>query len=1199
MDGSRAGVGEAPKRVEDERFLTGAGVYVDDMVLDGMAHAVVLRSPHAHARILNIGTEGARAAPGVLAVLTGSDQAGAGIRPIAPYRSRSPLTDRPFAYPPRLPLAVDRVRHVGEPVAVVVGETRERARDAGERIAVAYESLPAAATPAAALAAAAGPPNGGSGGNLCAEESVGDRAAVDAAFEAAAHVARVDAVNHRVVASPMEPRGAVGVFDAESKRYTLHVSCQGLHLVRDNVAATLGVEPGRVRFMAPDVGGGFGAKNFPCPEYALTLWAARETGRPVKWIDTRGDTFAGGDHARDHVSRGELALDAEGRFLALRVSASANLGAYLTGAMGAVGGAQYVALTGTVYALPAFHVHLRAVHTNTAPVGVTRGPGFAEAVYLMERAIDRAARDMDVAPAELRRRNLVRRSAMPFTNAHGTTVDSGDFPANQEAAAAGLDVAGFDSRRKRSEARGRLRGYGIVHHIKITMGPPEENVELRFDGDDRISLVTGTTAIGQGHETTFRQLVSGMLGVPNARVRYLAGDTDLIAKGGGHGSSRATFMAGTAMHFAAGKIVAKGRTIAARFLEAAEADVEFADGRFRVAGTDRAVDLFAVARLARDPANLPAGMEPGLDACHSFAREHGTFPNGCHAAEVEVDPDTGAATLLRYVAVDDFGVIVNPTIAAGQVHGAVAQGVGQALLEHAVYDPDTGQLLTGSFMDYALPRADDLPSFDLAFQGVPCATNPLGVKGLGEAGAVAAFPAVVNAVLRALAPLGVTRLDGPATPQRVWRAIREAGGRGRRSGAAPSPSGLDGRIGAAAPLGPGPVVHRGVFVAEQMQPQREHAGADARAARGDDGPVQVDPAVLEGGPELAGLEDFARLGIGQLGVGEADAARDVAAPQARPGLRLRGVEPPPRPGVQHLRGPGPQVVPHPVQRAHQLRPEAGAEGAAHRGGLSGLDGPVLPPPFRESAREHRRVVVAEQPEHPPRPAGRHHAPRVVGDDAEAVSQAEGPGPGGEVPGARDHVGQVARRGVADLVDVEADGARNVRPAVVGVGVAVLRGQIPGGVDDRHLRIVQVLGQPFRGDEGLGPGVVHGVRPRRQAKESETRRFRFPLLWILSTRTRPISPVRRTWVPPQGCRSWPSMRTRRTRPDPRGGLTAIVLTRSGRASSASSEIHSEPTGWSPSMRRLSSAAIRSLSRAASGTSKSSRPFPSPTWPPVTG
>ena len=771
MDDQRIGIGEAPRRVEDARFLTGTGTYVDDMASDDMVQAVVLRSPHAHAVIRAIDTETAETSPGVLAILTGRDQAGAGIGPIAPYQENSPLTGEPFHYPRRMPLAVDRVRHVGEPVALIVAETRELARDAAECIVVDYEILHAATTPDAALSPDAVPLSEDFANNLCTHGAVGDKEAVATVFEEASQISKLDLINHRIVTSPMEPRGAIGAFDADIGQFTLNVSCQGLHIIRGSVAASLGVPPEDVRFIAPDVGGGFGAKNFPYPEYALTLWAARNVGRPVKWINTRSDTFVGDDQARDHITHAELALDSTGKFLGLRVSTQANLGAYLVGAMGAVGSLQYVALMGTVYALPAFWVELQVAHTNAVPLGVTRGPGFGEAVYLIERLIDQAARDMGLDPAELRKRNLVPSARMPFTNAHGTTIDSGDFPATLDAAMLNADRSGFAERRRSSERNGRLRGFGIAHQIKITMGPPEENVELRFDEDNQVSLITGTTAIGQGHETTFRQLVAEKLGVPNTNIRYQAGDTDLIPKGGGHGSSRATFMAGTAMHFAAEKIIDKGRVIAAQMLEVSEADIEFAEGRFLVAGTDRSVGIFEVARVARDPDRLPDGMEPGLEAYHLFTREHGTFPNGCHVAEVEIDPDTGVVSLQSYVAVDDFGVIVNPMIAAGQVHGGIAQGIGQALLEHAVYDPDSGQLLSGSFMDYALPRADDLPSFDLSFQGVPCTTNPLGVKGLGEAGAIGAFPAVINAVADALAPYGVTEFEGPATAQSVWRAI--------------------------------------------------------------------------------------------------------------------------------------------------------------------------------------------------------------------------------------------------------------------------------------------------------------------------------------------------------------------------------------------------------------------------------------------
>ena len=772
MDDQLNGIGEAPKRVEDVRFLTGSGLYIDDMSPEDMVQAVVLRSPHAHAIIQGIDTCEAQAIPGVLCILTGQDQAAAGIGPIAPHQENSPLTGHSFRYPPRMPLALDRVRHIGEPVALIVAETRDIAWDAAESISVNYEILPAAITIDSSLLPEAVPLSKKFKNNLCIEEAIGDRGAVVAAFKGASHIARLDLVNHRIITSPMEPRGAIGTFDPDNGQFTLHVSSQALHIIRKNVAATLGISLEDIRLIAPDVGGGFGAKNFPYPEYVLTLWAAREVGRPVKLLNTRSDSFVGDDQARDHLTHAELALDSDGKFLALRVLTRANLGAYLTGAMGAVGSIQYVALMGTVYALPAFWVKLQVVHTNTVPVGVTRGPGFSEAVYLIERLIDQAAREMGFDAVELRQLNLVPSKDFPFTNAHGTTIDTGDFPATLNKALLKADCSGYAKRREGSKRRGCLRGLGIAHHIKITLGPPEENVELRFDEDNQVTLITGTIAIGQGHETTFRQLVAEKLGIPNTRIRYHAGDTDLIPIGGGHGSSRATFMAGTAVHFAAEQIIEKGSLLAAKMLEVTESDIEFSHGRFIITGTDRGVGIFDVADVARDPARIPDGMEPGLAAYHVFMREQGTFPNGCHIAEIEIDPDTGVVTLEKYVAVDDFGVIVNPMIAAGQIHGGIAQGIGQALLERGVYDPGTGQLLSGSFMDYALPRADDLPYFDLTFQGIPCATNPLGVKGLGEAGTIGAFPAVINAVLDALTPYGITEFDGPATAQSVWRVIQ-------------------------------------------------------------------------------------------------------------------------------------------------------------------------------------------------------------------------------------------------------------------------------------------------------------------------------------------------------------------------------------------------------------------------------------------
>ena len=565
----------------------------------------------------------------------------------------------------------------------------------------------------------------------------------------------------------MEPRGCVGRFDAASGRYTLHVSSQNIHINRNHVARALGVEAARVRFIAPDVGGGFGAKNFAYAEHALILWAARRVDRPVKWIASRSEVFLSDHAARDVAAEAALALDRDGRFLALEVASVANLGAYMAGAGGGVQTYQYVHLQGTVYRLPSIALHVVAVLSNTAPIGVTRGPGFAETVNILERLIDAAALRFGFDRSELRRRNMVPADAMPMTNSFGFQVDSGTFPQTFDQALVRADLAGFAARRRESESAGRLRGMGFAYHIKGTGGPPDENVDVRFEADGTISLITGTQHIGQGHETTFPQILAHRLGVPNERIRLRQGDTDLIVAGGGHGSSRATYMGGTAMWRASDQIIAKGTALAADALEAAEADIRFADGSFVVSGTDRAIGLMEVAALGREKG------QP-LDTYHAWTREHLTFPNGAHVVEVEIDRETGRVTLARYSAVDDYGVLVNPMIATGQAHGAMAQGVGQALLEHAVYDAGSGQMVAGSFMDYALPRADDLPSFDLGFNGTPCTTNPLGVKGCGEAGAIAAFPAIANAILDALAPFGVEGFDGPATPDRIWQALRQA-----------------------------------------------------------------------------------------------------------------------------------------------------------------------------------------------------------------------------------------------------------------------------------------------------------------------------------------------------------------------------------------------------------------------------------------
>ena len=763
MDITRSVIGDAPKRREDLRFVTGRGSYLDDLAFDALAHAVVLRSPHAHALIKAIRTEEASAAPGVIAVLTSEHVRADGLNPLRPTTEANAQTGERFAFALQPLLAGEKVRYVGEPVVLVIAETCAQALDAAEQVVVDYAPLPSVTSAAAARASGAPEISAEVPGNVCFDWRTGDTSAVDAAFAAAADVVKLSLDNHRIVTNPIEPRGVIGLWDADSGRYTAYVSSQSIHSTRDNTARALGVPPTAVRFIAPDVGGGFGAKNFIYPEHVLILWAAKRVGRPVKWIATRSEGFCSDHQTRDHLAEAALALDREGRFLALRVTSIANTGAYMVSA-GGVQTFQYVHLPGTVYRIPAIDLQIAVVLTNTTPIGVTRGPGFAEAVNIIEQLIDAAARECGFDRAELRRINMVPPEAMPMTNALGNTVDSGAFPETLDLALARADVGGFPARRRDSESGGLLRGLGFAYHIKGTGGSPQENVDIRFEPDGTVSLITGTQTIGQGHETTFPQILADRLGIPNERIRLIQGDTDRIPLGGGHGSSRATYMGGTAIWHASEEIIAKGTRIAADALEAAEPDIRFADGRFEVSGTDRSLALLDVAAVAREK-GTPLGTY------HAWTREWMTFPNGAHVVEVEIDRDTGQVWIARYIAVDDYGVLVNPMIAAGQAHGAIAQGVGQALLEHAAYDLASGQLLAGSFMDYALPRADDLLAYDLSFSGTRCTTNPLGVKGCGEAGAVGAFPAVVNAIADALAPFGAVNFAGPATPERIWRAI--------------------------------------------------------------------------------------------------------------------------------------------------------------------------------------------------------------------------------------------------------------------------------------------------------------------------------------------------------------------------------------------------------------------------------------------
>jgi carbon-monoxide dehydrogenase large subunit len=770
-------IGQPVRRVEDRRFLTGQGAYVGDADAKGILHAVFLRSPHPHADIVAVDTNAAAAVPGVHAVLVASDVENDGLGTI-PCASR--VTNRngaPCPVPPRPLLATDRVRFVGEAIAMVVADSQQIARDASELIEVVYRTLPFNVDTARASAPDVPRLWPEVPENVCVDWEIGDRDAVEAAFQRAAHVTDIDLVNNRVVVASMEPRGAIGSYDPVDGKLTLHSTGQFVHLLRRQLAeAVFRVPLDRVRVIGTDVGGGFGMKNFLNPEYALVVWAARRLHRPVKWIEDRSEAFLADDQARDNVTTASLALDGDHRIAGLRIHTIANFGAFVSGSSPSLPtGANAAAATG-VYAVPAAHLAVNAVLTNTGIVGSYRGVGRSEAIYVIERLLDKAADELGVDPADLRRMNLVPAAAMPYSTPFGFTFDSGDFPGTFDRAMKAADYDTFPERRRESEARGKRRGIGIGYYIDNTLGPNEEGADIRFMADGTVTLLVGTFSNGQGLETTFRQLVADQLGIAFDRIDFVQGDTDRIRVGGGHGGSRSTEMGGSALRLAADRVIEKGRRVAAHVFEAAVEDIEFLEGRFVVAGTDRALDIGEVAAIARDPARRPEEInDDGLDTHEEYMRRGAAWPNGCHVAEVEIDCDTGAVTLARYTVVDDFGVIVNPMIVTGMVRGGVAQGVGQALLEDSIFDRDTGQLVSGSFMDYALPRADDLPDISVGFHEVPCTTNPLGVKGCGEAGTVGAHPAVIIAVVDALSDLGIRHIECPATPERVWRALRSHG----------------------------------------------------------------------------------------------------------------------------------------------------------------------------------------------------------------------------------------------------------------------------------------------------------------------------------------------------------------------------------------------------------------------------------------
>jgi aerobic carbon-monoxide dehydrogenase large subunit len=768
------GIGSSVRRVEDRRFLIGAGRYVQDIVLPRQAHGALVLSPHAHARIAAIDVSAASSAPGVLCVLTGKDVAEDGLGGLAPFTLPEDAGG-PKAYRTSwMPLAGDTVRCVGDRVAFVVAETEAEARDAAELVRVRYEPLPAVAD--VALAAAPGAPLVWSDcpGNVCFALTSGSKDTAGAAFAKAAHVVRLRLRSQRLSANPMEPRGAIGEYREGEDAYTLYTTSQNPHGVRQMLAASvLHVAETGLRVISPDVGGGFGMKANAYPEDALVLWAARRIGRPVKWIASRSESLSGDNHGRDCVAEAAMALDAEGRIVGLTVETVHAIGAYLQSAA-ASPVMTAVRMMPSVYDVGALYQSSKAVFTNASPMGVYRGAGRPEANYVVERLLDRAAAAMGTDPVALRRRNILPASALPHRTATGSVYDSGDFPRVMEMCLALGDWPGFSPRRARSEAMGLKRGRAVGCYIERG-GVTNDRMGLRFDPGGAVTILAGTHSHGQGHATTYAQMVAEWLGVPFEGIRFLQGDTDAVPFGRGTYAARSSLLGGCALKLAADAVIDKARSLAAFLMEAAPDDVQFAEGRFTIAGTDRSLSMVEVAKASFRPGGVPPKFL-ALEGSGTWAADPPNYPNGCHFAEIEVDPETGRVDLARYAVVDDVGRVINPMICEGQVHGALAQGIGQALYEEVVYDR-AGQLVSGSFADYAMPRADDLPSFKVAFHEEWATTNPLGVKGVGETAVVAAPATIINAILDALRPLGVDDLDTPATPERVWRAILAARGR--------------------------------------------------------------------------------------------------------------------------------------------------------------------------------------------------------------------------------------------------------------------------------------------------------------------------------------------------------------------------------------------------------------------------------------
>jgi len=766
------GVGQPVRRKEDDTLVRGKGKYTDDLSLPKQAYGWVARSSHAHGIIKGIDTSAARTMPGVLGVWTGADMEAAGYKPFIcglPLKSRD---GSPLLQTNRMPLATDKVRYVGDALAFVVAETVAQARDAAEAVEFDIEPLPAV-TDAAEAAQPGAPqlydhiPN-----NVAFDYHYGDTARIDAAFAGAAHVTRLDIVNTRVAVVPMEPRVALGHYDKATERYTLQVPTQGVSGNKAIMARILNVPAEKVRVLTANVGGSFGMKNLNYPEYACILHAAKALGRPVKWTDERSGSFLSDSQGRAQKIHAELALDAEGKFLAVRLSGYGNLGAFITGVAPGPLSINTGKNLASVYRTPLLSVDIKTVVTNTTHMGAYRGAGRPEANYYMERLIDRAADEMGIDRLTLRKRNFIKPAQLPFAAASGVTYDSGDFAGVMAKALEISDHGNFAKRKRESRKNGKLRGIAVGSYLEVTAPPSGELGKITFDPDGAVTLTTGTLDYGQGHATPFAQVLTGQLGVPFDKIKLQQNDSDLVRFGNGTGGSRSITATGQAIVEASALVIEKGKKATAHFLEASEADIEFAGGRFTIAGTDRSIGIMELAERVRD-GKMPEGVPNSLDVDHATKETVSTFPNGCHVAEVEIDPDTGVIKIVRYSAVNDFGTVVNPMIVAGQLHGGVAQGIGQALMEEVNYD-ESGQPITGSFMDYAMPRAEDVPTMDVGDHPSPAKSNPLGTKGCGEAGCAGSLVCVVNAVVDALGEYGIKHINMPLTPEKIWRAIQDA-----------------------------------------------------------------------------------------------------------------------------------------------------------------------------------------------------------------------------------------------------------------------------------------------------------------------------------------------------------------------------------------------------------------------------------------